>query len=97
LIPVASAVLESIPDRVSSDPGSLVEEQEYHQFLTSRAIELLQNDFEPVTWKAFWETTVESRPAEEVAAEIGVTENAVYLAKSRVLRRLRAELAGLLD
>jgi RNA polymerase sigma-70 factor (ECF subfamily) len=36
-------------------------------------------------------------PAAEVAAELGITLNAVYLAKSRVLRRLRAELHGLLD
>ena len=32
-----------------------------------------------------------------MAAELGLTVDAVYTAKSRVLRRLRAELAGMLD
>jgi hypothetical protein len=32
-----------------------------------------------------------------VAAELGISENAVYIARSRVLRRLREELDGLLD
>ena len=51
----------------------------------------------PATWRACWEFVVSDRPAKEVAAELGLTVNAVYLAKSRVLRRLRHELVGLLD
>jgi hypothetical protein len=33
----------------------------------------------------------------EVARDLGITVNAVYLARSRVLRRLHQELDGLLD
>jgi len=62
-----------------------------------RALELMRADFQPVTWQACWEFVVRDRPAAEVAAELGITINTVYLAKSRVLRRLREELAGLLD
>ena len=40
---------------------------------------------------------VEGRPAAEVAARLGLSENAVWIARSRVLRRLRQELAGLLE
>jgi RNA polymerase sigma-70 factor (ECF subfamily) len=40
---------------------------------------------------------VSGRPPLEVAAELGLSVNAVYLAKSRVLQRLRTELEGLLD
>jgi RNA polymerase sigma-70 factor (ECF subfamily) len=54
-------------------------------------------EFEPATWRAFWECVVNERPAAEVASELELTENAVYLAKGRVLRRLRNELGGLLD
>ena len=32
----------------------------------------------------------------DVAAELGLTVNAVYITKSRVLRRLREEFAGLI-
>ncbi len=71
--------------------------QEHRQLLVRRALELMQRDFEENTWKACWQTVVESRPAREVACELGITENAVYIAKWRVLRHLRQELAGLLE
>jgi RNA polymerase sigma-70 factor (ECF subfamily) len=73
------------------------EEAEYRRHLVARALRLMQSEFQPATWKACWEFVVHDRPAAEVAAELGLSVNAVYLAKSRVLRRLREELAGLLD
>jgi RNA polymerase sigma-70 factor (ECF subfamily) len=73
------------------------EEAEYRRHLVRRILDLMQAEFQPVTWKACWEYVVEDRPAAEVAARLGITVNAVYLAKSRVLRRLREELEGLLD
>jgi RNA polymerase sigma-70 factor (ECF subfamily) len=74
-----------------------LEEAEYRQYLVSRAMALMQAEFEPVTWKACCEFVMGGRGAEEVARDLGISVNAVYLAKSRVIRRLRAELAGLLD
>jgi RNA polymerase sigma-70 factor (ECF subfamily) len=65
--------------------------------LGRRAIELMRQDFAEPTWRAFWETTVDGRSPDEVARELGMTVGGVYQAKSRVLRRLRAELAGLAD
>ena len=41
----------------------------------------------------FWQTNIEGRSAADVAAEMGVTTDAVYQAKSRVARRLRAVFA----
>lgn len=72
-------------------------EAEYRRLLARRALALMQADFEPATWKACLGLVVQDRPAADVAAELGLTVNAVYLAKSRVLRRLRQELQGLLD
>jgi RNA polymerase sigma-70 factor (ECF subfamily) len=72
-------------------------EKEYRELLVARALELMQSDFQPTTWQACWETTVSGRPAAEVAAALGMTVDAVYAAKSRVLRRLRQELEGLLE
>jgi RNA polymerase sigma-70 factor, ECF subfamily len=72
-------------------------EAEFQQQLTVRALQLMQAEFQPATWKACWETVVCGRPAAEVARELGMSVNAVYLAKSRVLRRLRQELEGMLD
>ena len=80
-----------------TDPQLYVDEAEHQDFLIRRALALAETDFEPTTWKVCWEFLVNDRPAADVAAEFGVTVNAVYLAKSRVLRHLRAELAGLLE
>lgn len=74
-----------------------VDEQEYRRQLAQRALAIMQADFEPTTWKACWEFVVQGRPAAVVAAALGISVNAVYLAKARVLRRLREELRDLLD
>ena len=84
--------LASTPDGVTE-----VAEAEYRTYLVDRALRLMQAEFQPVTWQACWEYVVASRPAAEVAAELHISVNAVHLAKSRVLRRLRQELKGLLD
>jgi RNA polymerase sigma-70 factor (ECF subfamily) len=86
--------LDKLP---SPEADDVVSETEYRQFLVSRALDIMQAEFQPTTWKACWEHVVANRPAADVARELGITPNAVYLAKSRVLRRLRHELQGLLD
>jgi RNA polymerase sigma-70 factor (ECF subfamily) len=85
------------PEVEAPDGAGLFSEAEYRQAVTRRAMQLLQQDFAPVTWKAFWETVVEGRPPREVARELNCSENSVYAAKCRVLRRLRQELRGLLE
>jgi RNA polymerase sigma-70 factor (ECF subfamily) len=77
--------------------GPGLEEAEYRQQLVGRALEIMQAKFQPATWKACWESVVAGRPVEEVAGELGISVNAVYVAKSRVLRQLRRELGELLD
>ncbi len=51
------------------------------QFVYRRAVELIRGEFEPRTWEAFWQTAVEGRGPADVAAALGVTVNAVYLAR----------------
>ena len=65
--------------------------------MLQRIIQLVRGDFEERTWDAFWKTTIEGRSPIEVAEELGVTKWTVYQAKSRVLRRLREDLGGLVD
>lgn len=66
-------------------------------WLYRRAVELLQTDFSESTWRAFWLVVVDGRPAQDVAAELGLSLNAVYIAKSRVLSRLRTEFSELVE
>jgi RNA polymerase sigma-70 factor (ECF subfamily) len=86
--------LDDLPDE---DGNPDISEAEYRRHVAQRALAVMRADFEPATWAAFWEFVVCERPAAEVAAELGLTVNAVYLTKARILRRLREELAGLLD
>jgi DNA-directed RNA polymerase specialized sigma24 family protein len=60
-----------------------------------RALQVMHSDFEPTTWRACWEHVAVDRKAAEVAAELGVSEDVVYSASYRVIRRLRRELAGM--
>jgi RNA polymerase sigma-70 factor, ECF subfamily len=80
----------------SPDGAAAFAEEEYRQYLVQRALRLMQAEFHASTWKAFWEFAIRARPAAEVGAELGLSLEAVYTAKSRVLRRLRRELNGLL-
>lgn len=71
-------------------------DSEYNQALAQRALELMKNEFEESTWRACWESAVVGRQADSIARELGISVNAVYLAKGRVLRRLRQELDGMM-
>ena len=58
-------------------------------------MEMVQAEFEDRTWQAFWRTTVDDVPTSVAATELEMSINAVRLAKSRVLRRLREQLDAL--
>ena len=82
--------LADVADSDAADFDTL----DYRRQLAQRAPVLMQADFAPATWKACLEMVVHDRPASAVAQELGLSVNAVYLAKARVLRRLREELRG---
>jgi RNA polymerase sigma-70 factor (ECF subfamily) len=89
---------EARPEELACPDGAAAfDEAEYRQHVTARALAIMQAQFQPTTWKACWEHIVAGRPAADVAAELGLSEGAVYVASHRVLRRLRQELDGLLD
>ena len=87
----------TLPDVAVADPVELFADDEYRCAVAVRALRLMQAEFPEPTWRACWEQVVNDRPAAEVAAELGITRNMAYLARSRVLARLRQELAGLLE
>ncbi len=93
-----AAAPPTVPLPELAEPGGDVdrEDEEYRRYLVGRALRLMQSDFEATTWKACWEHVVSGRSAADVARQLGISVGAVYVAKSRVLRRLRQELDGLL-
>ncbi|MBM4095324.1 MAG: sigma-70 family RNA polymerase sigma factor [Planctomycetes bacterium] len=78
--------LRDIPAGGMSDSGS---PQPNRQAYLRDALELARAEFENTTWQAFWRSTVDGVAGTDVARELAISANAVYLAKSRVLRRLR--------
>ena len=79
------------------DDAELISKAEYCRYVTQRALQLMQAELPPTTYQAIHRHIVLDQPAAEVARQLGMTVNAVYVAKSRVLRRIREELSGLLD
>ena len=57
----------------------------------------IRPEFEPQTWRAFEMTWLENYAPQDAARELGCRVHAVYVAKSRVLNRLREEVAALAE
>jgi RNA polymerase sigma-70 factor (ECF subfamily) len=86
----------AVPDEYrEADDG--FSETEYRQYLIAAALRYVEREFSHSIGRAFREYAIAGRSATAVAADLGISENAVYLAKSRVMRRLKQELAGLLE
>jgi RNA polymerase sigma factor (sigma-70 family) len=82
--------LEQLPAPEGDD--FLFFEQEYRRRIFAWAAERVRAEFRPTTWDAFWKTGVEGHDAREVAGTLGMTAGAVYIARSRVMARLRREV-----
>jgi RNA polymerase sigma-70 factor (ECF subfamily) len=103
---IINALTRGKPDRASGDSGmlELLAQQpahgpdsdllriEYRREVFRRAARQIRREFQPDTWRAFWETAVEGRQVEAVAAELGKSCGAVYAARSRVMRRLKEKV-----
>jgi len=72
-------------------------EREHDRHVARRLLELIEPHFEASTWQAFRRVVLDGCKAAAVAEELGLSVNAVLLAKSRVLRRFREEMRGLTD
>jgi RNA polymerase sigma-70 factor, ECF subfamily len=70
---------------------------EHDRYVLGRLLDLVGEEFEPATLKAFRRLALDGARGEEVAAELGMSVGAVYVAKSRVLQRIRREAEGLID
>lgn len=71
--------------------------REHDEFVMKHLLHTIKDEFAKTTWQAFEQFAVLGRPADAVAAELGMTANAVFIAKSRVMTRLRQEAEGLID
>lgn len=100
-LPVASggpAVHEALDEL--ADPGSALSrawDDEHDRYVTRTLLASIELEFQPATWRAFELQLGDGQTASAVAQALGMSVNAVLIAKSRVLKRLREKAAGLVD
>jgi RNA polymerase sigma factor (sigma-70 family) len=86
----STSVQELLEARPSADSQADAEfRTEFQRRAFRWAAEQTKKEFTDSTWQAFWKTGVDNRPIAEVAKELGLSAGAVYIARSRVLARLR--------
>ncbi|HEV3235522.1 MAG TPA: sigma-70 family RNA polymerase sigma factor [Gemmataceae bacterium] len=83
--------LDEQPD--PEQDGQEVWELEFQKQLFRVAAAKIQEQFTPTSWQAFWQTAVEGKPAAAVSKDLGLSVGAVYVARSRVLARLKEEMS----
>jgi RNA polymerase sigma-70 factor (ECF subfamily) len=91
----ATAALQQI-----TDPDSDLNRQwddEHDRYVLGCLLDLIEQEFEPATLQAFRRLALDGASGAQVAEELGMTVAAVYVAKSRVLSRIRQEAEGLID
>ena len=86
-----SSVQDRLEQHASSD-GSDTWEADYQRSLAARAMEQIRDEFQPATWQAFRLTAVDGVTPAEASKRVGMSVGAVYVAKSRVIARLRQEI-----
>lgn len=72
-------------------------DQQHDQYILQQLLEMIRPSVRQSTWDAFRSVTIDSKTAEAAAEELGISVNAVYVAKSRVLSQLRKLSEGLVD
>lgn len=79
----------------AASDGADMWEVEYQRRLAALAMERVKSEFQENTWQAFWQTAVEGIGAAEVSSKLGMSTGAIYVAKSRVLARLKEEVEAM--
>jgi RNA polymerase sigma-70 factor (ECF subfamily) len=88
---IASVTADWVPRDSDAD------EADDRLLLLRQATELVLASCQEATRQAFLRIVIGDEDPATVASDLGLTENAVYLAKSRLLKRIRDEFAELVD
>ncbi len=82
-----------IRELLNNSPGNSNEtsdfDLEHDRQIFAWAAKKIRPQVEPTTWQAFWLTAVKNQPIQETADQLGITRGAIYVARSRVIDRLK--------
>ncbi len=96
-VPWGQSTLHALVEETPAPQEQSDWDVEYHRHLFRWAAERIRADFQETTWQAFWRMTVEQQDGQRVARDLGMSLGAVYVAKSRVLARLRHEIQAVTE
>ncbi len=80
-------LMKQVPDRESREAREFDVQRERQLF--HWAARRIQSHFDDRTWQAFWQTAVQQRAVAEVAETLDMSRGAIYVARSRIMARLR--------
>ncbi len=91
--------VETMLDQLEDGASALSRQwdHDHDRHVVQKLLAVVKPDFDAVTWSAFTHFALEGQMAAAVASDLGISQNAVVLAKYRILKRLREEAAGLID
>ncbi len=82
--------LDQVPSPESADSRFFDLERRRQVFLW--AVNEIQSEFRETAWQAFWQTSIEGRDVAVVSRELKLSTGALYVARSRVMKRLREKV-----
>ncbi|MFT5523925.1 MAG: RNA polymerase sigma factor (sigma-70 family) [Pirellulaceae bacterium] len=88
-----SDVQISLNELPSKEADAEIWDQQYRRQLFLWCADQIKDQFQSQTWSAFWLTAVEGRSPKDVADETGLSVGSVYVAKNRVIKRLKQKLS----
>ncbi|MBI2804694.1 MAG: RNA polymerase sigma factor [Planctomycetes bacterium] len=91
--------LEKFFDQIANPEADLSRfwNREHDDTVLQATLARIRPDFEPTTWRAFEMVCVQGMKPAQAAKELGATPNSVWIAKHRVLKRLRQETEGMIE
>ena len=93
-------LVDATDSEIARIPDPLVDDfwdRELQQQVVARALALMEQDFEQATWEACKRYVFSEESPDDLAAEYGISVWTIYSAKSRLVKKLRDELDGMLD
>lgn len=82
-------------EQPDSAEDSAIFDLEYRRRLFALAADRIREEFREPTWQAFWRTGVDGQDVRSVAEALGLSPGSVYVARSRVMARLRREIEAI--